>query len=118
MKTIEERAGNFAHVYELQDDNGCKKSEMRKIHEIFAAGALSERRELTRWNDPKEVLPENNQCVLFKVADRLSNESVYLGSREGVEYITDGGLVFGTDFDDTSMADIDLKVIGWREIHE
>ena len=46
----------------------------------------------------------------------LDNKAIYLGSREGVEYMTDGGLVFGTDFDDKSMPDMNVKVIGWREI--
>ena len=30
--------------------------------------------------------------------------------------MTDGGLVFETDFDDKSMPDMNVKVIGWREI--
>lgn len=30
--------------------------------------------------------------------------------------MTDGGLVFGTDFDNESMPDMNVKVIGWREI--
>lgn len=74
------------------------------------------RRELTRWHDPKEEPPKNNVCVLLKVVDQLDNETIYLGSREGIEYMTDGGLVFGTDFDNESMPDMNVKVIGWREI--
>lgn len=74
------------------------------------------RRELTRWHDPKKEPPKNNVCVLLKVVDQLDNETIYLGSREGIEYMTDGGLVFGTDFDNESMPDMNVKVIGWREI--
>lgn len=72
--------------------------------------------ELTRWRNPKKELPKNNVCVLLKVVNQLDNEAIYLGSREGIEYITDGGLVFGTDFDNESMPDMNVKVIGWREI--
>ena len=82
----------------------------------FVNGARYMRKELTRWHDPKEDPPRNNVCVLLKVVDQLDNEAIYLGSREGVEYMTDGGLVFGTDFDDKSMPDMNVKVIGWREI--
>lgn len=74
--------------------------------------AQSERAELTRWRDPKEEQPENGVCVLIKVDDQLGNKTIYLGSREGTEYLTDGGLVFGTESDANS------EVIGWREIHE
>lgn len=60
----------------------------------------------------KEEQPENGVCVLIKVDDQLGNKTIYLGSREGTEYLTDGGLVFGTESDANS------EVIGWREIHE
>lgn len=82
----------------------------------FVNGATYMIKELTRWHDPKEEPPRNNVCVLLKVVDQLDNEAIYLGSREGGEYMTDGGLVFGTDFDDKSMPDMNVKVIGWREI--
>lgn len=71
---------------------------------------------LTRWNDPKEVLPKNGECVLIKVVDQLDNEALYMGSWEGDRYITDFGLVFGNDFDDESVPDMNIKAIGWREI--
>lgn len=65
---------------------------------------------------PEKGAAKNNVCVLLKVVDQLDNETIYLGSREGIEYMTDGGLVFGTDFDNESMPDMNVKVIGWREI--
>ncbi|WP_279182814.1 MULTISPECIES: hypothetical protein [Alistipes] len=82
----------------------------------FEEGAAWMQVELTRWHDPKKEPPKNNVCVLLKVVDQLDNETIYLGSREGIEYMTDGGLVFGTDFDNESMPDMNVKVIGWREI--
>lgn len=84
----------------------------------FKEGAAWMQVELTRWHDPKAEQPESNVCVLLKVADQLGNEAIYLGSRKVAEYVTDGGLVFGTDFDETSMPDMNAKVVGWREIHE
>ena len=82
----------------------------------FEEGAAWMQVELTRWHDPKKEQPKNNVCVLLKVVDQLDNEAIYLGSREGIEYMTDGGLVFGTDFDNESMPDMNIKIIGWREI--
>lgn len=84
----------------------------------FEEGAAWMQERLTRWRDPQFDQPECNVCVLLKVADQLGNEAIYLGSREGNEYITDGGSVFVTNFDDESMPDMNAKVIGWREIHE
>lgn len=72
------------------------------------------RRELTRWHDPKEEQPENNVCVLIKVADKFGNSAIYLGSREGNEYLTDGGFEFEIDCNDESSSE--MKVIGWCEM--
>lgn len=72
------------------------------------------RRELTRWHDPKEEQPENNVCVLIKVADKFGNSAIYLGSREGNEYLTDGGFEFEIDCNDESSSE--MKIIGWREM--
>ena len=104
MKTIEERAKEYEKKYYDGAAPECRLA--------FIRGAQSERAELTRWRDPKEEQPENGVCVLIKVDDQLGNKTIYLGSREGTEYLTDGGLVFGTESDAKS------EVIGWREIHE
>lgn len=76
------------------------------------------REELMRWRDPKEELPEINNTVLVKVIDQLGNEAIYLGSREGDEYIIDGTVKIGIGvcFDNESMPDMTVKVIGWRKI--
>ena len=73
---------------------------------------------MTRWHDPNEKLPEINTTVLVKVIDQLGNEAIYLGSREGDEYIIDGTEKIGVVecFDNESMSDTTVKVIGWREM--
>lgn len=73
---------------------------------------------LTRWHDPKEELPDSNKTVLVKVIDELDNESICLGTREGDEYTIDdvGEFRVGVCFDNESMPDMNVKVIGWREI--
>lgn len=63
---------------------------------------------------PERGAPENNVCVLIKVADKFGNSAIYLGSREGNEYLTDGGFEFEIDCNDESSSE--MKVIGWREM--
>lgn len=70
---------------------------------------------LTKWHDPKEELPDNNHCVLIKIADG-PQERIHIGSREGDVWIADGGNLFHTD--PASVIGYDSVVIGWREIHE
>lgn len=122
MKPIEEmldRASDEAAMEEVFDTSETSFKRVDIIRKwIFKAGAEWMYKDLTRWHDPKAEQPECNVCVLLKVADQLGNEAIYLGSRKVAYFVTDGGLVFGTDFDETSMPDMNAKVIGWREIHE
>lgn len=117
MGTIEERAKEYAHQYR-RDAHDLKGERADAAFAAYCQGAEDERKELTRWHDPKERLPENNVCVLLKVVDELDNEALYLGSRAEDIYITDLGISFCVYFDDESMPDMNAKVIGWREIHE
>lgn len=110
MKTIREIAREYYVRYAFMGNDRA----FAERH--FEEGAAWMQVELTRWHDPKKEQPKNNVCVLLKVVDQLDNEAIYLGSREGIEYMTDGGLVFGTDFDNESMPDMNIKIIGWREI--
>lgn len=110
MKTIRDIAKEYYARYAFMGNDRA----FAERH--FEEGAAWMQVELTRWRNPKKELPKNNVCVLLKVVNQLDNEAIYLGSREGIEYITDGGLVFGTDFDNESMPDMNVKVIGWREI--
>lgn len=102
MKSIEERAGNFAHTYELLDDAGHQKCAMQIARECFAAGAQSERAELTRWHDPQEELPEDRTHVLAKTT-RGNFEVVFYDHRMEIWY---------------SVSSTYRTVLGWREIHE
>lgn len=109
MKTIEERAKEYAQaIYGYAP----------AIEIAFIRGARSEHELLTRWHDPKEELPDSNKTVLVKVIDELDNESICLGTREGDEYTIDdaGEFRVGVCFDNESMPDMNVKVIGWREI--
>lgn len=83
--------------------------------QAYLAGAEDKRKELTRWHDPKEELPDNNHCVLIKVADG-PQERIHIGTREGDVWMADGGFLFHAD--PASSIGFDGVVIGWREIHE
>lgn len=120
-----ERAEAYINANEMDaaylvDKDGCGWAVIG-IHQARKAVEIAEqeaeeriRRELTRWHDPKEEQPENNVCVLIKVADKFGNSAIYLGSREGNEYLTDGGFEFEIDCNDESSSE--MKVIGWREM--
>lgn len=120
-----ERAEAYINANEMDaaylvDKDGCGWAVIG-IHQARKAVEIAEqeaeeriRRELTRWHDPKEEQPENNVCVLIKVADKFGNSAIYLGSREGNEYLTDGGFEFEIDCNDESSSE--MKVIGWPEM--
>ena len=78
------------------------------------------REEMTRWHDPKEELPEVGVCVLIKTINPDGDNAIYMGSWEGDRYITDLGYAFGNSFEDQfdCVGVLDVKAIGWREIHE
>ncbi|MCM1301959.1 MAG: hypothetical protein NC226_09595 [Bacteroides cellulosilyticus] len=100
MKTIKERA----RKYVLGAANGYN-AEARISYfaeKAFIAGAQSEHEELTRWHDPKEVLPEPLKNVLVKCSDGT--------------YIIDMFLPTFKMFD--CEISLYVEVIGWREIHE
>lgn len=115
MKPIKEKSAEYARKIWA----GGKRpfaSAKKMSEQDFTAGAEWMRGELTRWNDPKQELPETNVSVLIKATDQLDNEAIYLGSREGTEFMTDGGAVIGIDFGEETTPDMNVKVIGWREI--
>lgn len=114
MQTIEERAKSYARkVWRggVRDFVGHKKATELD----FIAGADWMRKEMTRWCDPKEELPEEGQRVLLKGYDgRCTN--VFLGSFSCGVWTTDDDFVFHTDAD--SVIGFDGVVTGWRPIHE
>lgn len=99
MKTIEERAREYIY------SNFLEEVTMRnEIGNAYIAGAESERADLTRWNDPKEVLPENDKMVLVK---RKSDAPLPydLAQYDGSCWID-------------SWCGLMIDIIGWRQIHE
>lgn len=111
--------GCMAHLTVEMSDHAKWQLRAAMTHAAELAEQEAEERvraELIRYHDPKEELPENGECVLIKAVDQLDNEALYMGSWEGDRYITDLGIVFGNDFDDESVPDMNIKAIGWREI--
>ena len=121
MDTIEQRAAEYAQSL-CKDgdcalcDAGCCLRPLAKA--AFVAGARSEHDALTRWHDPKEVLPEENTCVLIKTVTLTGDNAIYMGYWAGDCYITDTGYVFGNSFEDQidGVMMLDVKAIGWRAI--
>lgn len=99
MKTIKERAENYAcqrHV--------LMNSTNRAACYGYIAGAYSEREELLRWHDPKE-LPNHTKQVLLK----LENE-------DGCVRYTVRRFMFGRVWG--RLLPMGYSVCGWRPIHE
>lgn len=137
MKTIEERAKQICvdtfcsmcpkRVYTTciwrhnteRSQPKCGISEYKGlIKDAYHAAIVQlqeQHEELTRWHDLKEELPDNNHCVLIKIADG-PQVRIHIGSREGDVWIADGGFLFHAD--PASSIGFDGVVIGWREIHE
>ena len=109
MKTIEERAAEYADRETLYVE--CGEYTDRTIVEAYAQGATDEYEKLTRWNDPKDILPDKDKSVLVKFVG-VSNVNVH--------YYTVGMLYE----DDQWAYENDLaghryfKIVGWREIFE
>lgn len=114
MKTIEEFAQEYAHSDEVNLTE-YNEGNIETVEYAYMAGAKQMREELTRWYDPKEELPDNNHCVLIKIADG-PQERIHLGTREGDVWMADGGFLFHTD--PASVIGYDGVVIGWLPIHE
>ena len=75
----------------------------------FIEGAAFVKQDLTRWHGPKEELPENTMRVI--VCAQLPNDAILI---TGGWYGTDPGEA-GWNIDINWK---NLKVIGWRHIHE
>lgn len=99
MKTIEERAENYASQRHVS-----MNSPNRAACYGYIAGAYAERQELLRWRDPKEELPEDGATVLGKYRDpqRPFDLVRYINGRWYKEY--------------HSWSGPSGEVIGWRPI--
>lgn len=106
METIEERAKECVRhltqgwVLEAAGD---------QLEALFIAGAESEHELLTRWNDPKEELPELNHMVLtkWKYKKYRGSDIIFVGRFNGEEWGSHA-----------ILAPELFSIIGWREIHE
>lgn len=108
MKTIEERAREYAKPIDISDELLVRKEAVFLIEKrAFVAGAKSEHEELTRWHGPKEKPQEGAELLLkilmpvdegdiktYAVGDYIRNEFIMPNTYAGA------------------------KVLGWREIHE
>lgn len=101
MKTIEERAEEYEKIV---GHSFCDKLE---IKEVFSEGALSERTELTRWNNIEQP-PEHSQGVLVKYENDDNHEIHIYGVRP---------FMFGRVHGHHAQI-LGFHPIGWMEIHE
>lgn len=115
MRTIEEvlddlyplAKGWDVDVHSI-DDNEIARYQ----REGFIAGAQFEREELTRWNNPDDILPPDEKNVIIKIYNSRARVIFYAI-----------GCVFGNEWDtdaDTQLAlcNPENKILGWREIYE
>lgn len=106
MKTIEEGAKEFV---DAPCDWLCANCTTDKMScrfyndkESFKAGAEWREKELTRWHDPKDIMPEPGKKVLVKCISGEIQTDFYEPELDGffIEHATYA------------------KVIGWREMHD
>lgn len=110
MKTIKERAAEYAHKYrrEVRDLSGERTDAALAG---FIAGAESEREELLRWRDPEKELPEEYTPILVRYG--------HIETRKAVVWLMvtqRGRRVWNVD--NTDMVILDKDIIGWRPIIE
>lgn len=106
MKTLEQRAKEYAHKYRRErQDLGGKEADA--VYLGFIEGAKSERAELTMWRNPAEELPSDSMRVLVHV--QLPNRaSLVTGGWYGTHPSEQGWHI------DISWEG--LHVVGWRPL--
>lgn len=106
MKTLEQRAKEYAHKYRREcQDLGGKEANVAYLG--FIEGAKSERAELTMWRNPAEELPSDSMRVLVYV--QLPNRaSLVTGGWYGTHPSEQGWNI------DISWEG--LRVVGWRPL--
>lgn len=104
MKTIEERAQEYAHQYR-RDAHDLKGERADAAFAAYCQGAEDEHKELTKWNGP-ERHPNNYHTVLLKI----KNDDIG-GAMYAIGYY-EYGRWRGSD-----VGNYD-HIVGWREIHE
>lgn len=106
MKTIGQRAEEY--ISKFREEPKSKEEHIQCVID-FTAGAVSEREELLKWNNPKVELPDNDLFCLGKTLyhDEISYELLFYKSKEK-QFISRR----------TFLPIMPPELIGWREIHE
>lgn len=101
--TIEERAQEYAHQYR-RDAHDLKGERADAAFAAYCQGAEYEHKELTRWHDPKEIVPNHKWAVLVKLTPSIYDVASYSTEMERWIFVN-----YSLDRE---------EIIGWREIHE
>lgn len=104
IKTIRQRAESYARTVEKIGRNPQNPNYFAR--KDFIAGAVSERKHLLTWINPKKELPENGKEVLLKVLFKVDKE---IGYKLGM--VISGQLRIANQRED-------CEILGWRDICE
>lgn len=103
MKMIDELADAYVRARASQDGYDCED-----VRTAYLAGAEDERKELTKWNNPKDKLPPDDREVLCMI-DCCYNTYLILKHNDlGWWMLASNG----------GRCVCAFEVIGWREIPE
>lgn len=111
MKTIEERCDYYTTKFEITHADELCKYPIEIARESYIAGAIDEREELTRWNDPfSKDVPNGNVIVKYIAVDNPATSYYTIGLRH---------LSGRWDCEnELATAQPRFEIVGWREIHE
>lgn len=101
--TIEERAKEYAHQYR-RDAHDLKGERADAAFAAYCQGAEDEHKELTRWHDPKEIVPNHKWAVLVKLTPSIYDVASYSTEMERWIFVN-----YSLDRE---------EILGWREIQE
>lgn len=101
MKTIEERAQEYAHQYR-RDAHDLKGERADAAFAAYCQGAEDEHKELTRWHDPN-ITPDDNKPVIICTSPGIYYIAAY--DKQFNYWFTGNGSFYRHE------------IIGWREIH-
>lgn len=101
MKTIEERAQEYAHQYR-RDAHDLKGERADAALAAYCQGAEDEHKELTRWHDPN-ITPDDNKPVIICTSPGIYYIAAY--DKQFNYWFTGNGSFYRHE------------IIGWREIH-
>lgn len=104
MKTIDEMADAYCRENAQQEGH-----DIEDVRNAYLSGAEHVHEELTRWHDPKEVIPEQYKDV--EVKDYKGRVSVC-----NLEVDELGRRFWNVSR--TNFSILNSNIIGWREIHE